>query len=104
MDWIAILAIFASLILIGFLSGLEIAFVSANKLSIELNKKQGTSSGKTWSAFSEKPTRFIGTILIGLNIVLVIYGLLIGDLLYPVWKSIESRLPASAADYVKFIR
>jgi CBS domain containing-hemolysin-like protein len=104
MDWIALLAIFVSLILIGFLSGLEIAFVSANKLSIELNKKQGTSSGRTWGAFSDHPTRFIGTILVGLNIVLVIYGLLIGDMLYPVWKWIEVKLPASAADYLKFIR
>lgn len=104
MDLIAIFAILASLVLVGFLSGIEIAFISANKLSIELNKKQGTVSGKTWGAFADKPTRFIGTVLVGLNIVLVIYGLLIGDMLYPVWQWIEQRLPASAAGYVKFIR
>jgi CBS domain containing-hemolysin-like protein len=104
MDWIALLAIFVSLILIGFLSGIEIAFISANKLSIELNRKQGTPSGRTWGKFSDKPARFIGTVLVGVNVVLVIYGLLIGDMLYPVWKWIEGRLPASAADYVKFIR
>ncbi len=104
MDWIALIAIFASLVLIGFLSGIEIAFVSANKLSIELNKKQGTPSGRTWGAFSDKPARFIGTVLVGVNVVLVIYGLLIGDMLYPVWKWIEGRLPHSAADYLKYIR
>lgn len=104
MDWIALLAIFASLIIIGFLSGIEIAFISANKLSIELNKKQGTASGKTWGDFSDKPARFIGTVLVGVNVVLVIYGLLIGDMLYPVWKWIENKLPASAVDYVKYIR
>ena len=104
MDWISLLAIFISLILIGFLSGIEIAFISANKFSIELNKKQGTFSGKTWGRLSDNPTRFIGTVLVGLNVVLVIYGLLIGDMLYPVWKWIEGKLPDSAVDYLKFIR
>ncbi|MFT3909109.1 MAG: hemolysin family protein [Ferruginibacter sp.] len=103
-DWIALIAIFASLLIIAFLSGLEIAFVSANKLSIELNKKKGNSAGKTWSAFSDHPTRFIGTILVGVNIVLVIYGLLIGNELLPIWMWIESHLPHYAANYVKYIQ
>ena len=103
-DWISLLAIFASIIIIAFLSGIEIAFVSANKLSIELNKKKGSAAGKTWSAFSDHPTKFIGTVLVGVNIVLVIYGLLIGDMLSPIWKWIESRLPLSAVNYLKYIR
>lgn len=103
-DWIALSSIFVSLIIIAFLSGIEIAFVSANKLSIELNKKKGTSAGKTWSAFSDHPARFIGTILVGINIVLVIYGLLIGGMLSPIWRWIESRLPNAAANYVKYIQ
>jgi len=104
MDWIGILAILFSLILIGFLSGIEIAFISANKLSIELKKKQGTVAGKTWGFFSEHPTRFISTVLVGLNIVLVIYGLLIGDMLVPIWDWINSKLPENATNYVNFIR
>ncbi len=104
MDWIALFSLFFSLILIGFLSGLEIAFISANKLSIELNKKQGTISGKTWGYFSEHPTKFIGTVLVGLNIILVIYGLLIGDMLYPIWKWIENKLPSNASGYLNLIR
>ncbi len=103
MDWISLLAIIISLVLIGFLAGIEIAFISANKFSIELNKKQGSFSGKTWGRFSENPTRFIGTILVSLNIILVIYGLLIGDLLLPVWNWIESQLPQSATNYLKLI-
>ena len=102
--WISLAAIFASLLIIGFLSGIEIAFVSANKLSLELNKKKGTIAGKTWSSFSDNPTRFIGTILVGVNFVLVIYGLLIGGMLNPIWKWIESRLPHAAANYVKYIQ
>ena len=98
MDWIALFAIIISLLLIGFFSGIEIAFVSANKLSIELNKKKGNSAGITWSAFSDHPTRFIGTILVAVNIVLVIYGLLIGNELLPIWMWIESHLPHHAED------
>ena len=104
MDWIALLAIFAALALIGFFSGIEIAFISANKLSIELNKKQGTYSGKTWGAFAERPAKFIGTTLMAVNIVMVVYGLLVGDMLFPIWKWIETRLPESSAAYVKFIK
>lgn len=104
MDWIALLAIFASLILIGFFAGIEIAFVSANKLSIELNKKQGTYSGRTWGKFADNPTKFIGTTLVAVNIVMVIYGLLVGDMLFPIWKWIETRLPESSAAYVKYIK
>lgn len=104
MDWIALLAIFASLALIGFFSGIEVAFVSANKLSIELNKKQGTTSGKTWGEFADKPTRFIGTTLLAINIVTVIYGLLVGDMLAPIWDWIKIKLPESTAGYVNFIK
>jgi CBS domain containing-hemolysin-like protein len=107
MDWIALLAIFISLIFIGFLSGIEIAFISANKLSIELKKKQGTASGKTWGNFSDHPTRFIGTILVGINFLLVIYGLLIGDMLFPVWewikKMMQGVLHPDYIDYVKLL-
>ncbi|MCW3086945.1 MAG: HlyC/CorC family transporter [Sediminibacterium sp.] len=74
--WIAV-----TLILIGFFAGYEIAFVSANRLSIELKKKQGRQSGMILSNFMEHPAKFIGTCLIGLNISLVIYGLLFHDLL-----------------------
>ena len=86
MDWTSLIAIAASLLLIGFFAGIEIAFVSVNKLSIELRKKQGSYTGKTWSAFMEKPARFIGTTLIALNILLVIYGLLWSNILDSFWK------------------
>jgi putative hemolysin len=104
MDWMALIAIIASLLLIGFFSGIEIAFVSANKLSVELNRKQGTYSGKIWGAYSDKPTRFIGTTLVGLNIVMVIYGLLIGSMLSPVWNWIAAQLSPSLSGYVKYIK
>mgnify|MGYP006198159373 CR=1 FL=1 len=62
-----IFAIIASLLLIGFFSGYEIGFVSANRLSLELKKKQGSHAGNILAKFLEAPTQFIGTCLIGLN-------------------------------------
>ncbi len=104
MDWTALIAILISLLLIGFFAGIEIAFVSANKLSIELNRKQGTRSGKIWGAFSDRPARFIGTTLVGINIVFVIYGLLIGDMLSPVWNWIAGNLPVSFINSLNYIK
>ena len=104
MDWISLLAIISSLLLIAFFYGIEIAFISVNKLSIELKKKQGTISGKTWSRFTENSTRFIGTLLVGLTLLSVVYGLLIGDMLYPVWSWVKSMLPVSANDYISYIQ
>jgi len=86
MDCNSIIAIAVSLVLIGFFAGIEIAFVSVNKLSIELRKKQGSYPGRTWAAFMDNPSRFIGTTLIALNILMVIYGLLWSSILNSVWK------------------
>jgi putative hemolysin len=86
MDWTALIAIALALLLIGFFSGIEIAFISVSKLSVELKKKQGSYSGKIWSAYMDRPARFIGTTLIALNILLVVYGLLWSDILTGFWK------------------
>jgi putative hemolysin len=103
MDIIALIAIFVSLILIGFFAGVEIAFVSANKLSLELNKKQGKYAGKIWGNFAEHPAKFIGTTVIVLNVLLIIYGLFIGKLLNPLMHKFEARLSTSALQYITYI-
>src|SRR4051812_14423810 len=66
--------IFFSLLLIAFFSGIEIAFVSANKLRIELLKEKGSTSAKIVAEFNNNPSKFISTMLIGLNISLVLFG------------------------------
>ena len=86
MNWITIIPIIIALLLVGFFSGIEIVFISVSKLSIELRKKQGIYSGRIWSFFMEKPARFMVTILLIFNILLVIYGLLWSDVLSSVWK------------------
>ncbi len=76
-----IIWIVVTIIFIGFFAGYEIAFITANRLSIELKKKQGKRSGIVLSNFMEHPAKFIGTCLVGLNVFLVIYGLLFDELL-----------------------
>lgn len=104
MEWITLASIFLSLLLISLISGIRVAFATSNKLSIELQKKQGKYAGRTWGKYTDKPSRFVGTMIIAFNLVIIIYGLMAGDLLFPVWRWIEINLPRSAADYVKFIR
>ena len=70
-----------TLLFIAFFSGLEIAFVSANRLSIELKKKQGLNSGNILSKFMEAPSHFLGACLVGVNVFLVAYGLLFSELM-----------------------
>lgn len=65
---------FYCLIVSRLFSGIEIAFVSANKLRVELLKEKGSSSAKIISNFNQNASRFISTMLIGLNISLVLFG------------------------------
>lgn len=57
-----------------FFSGIEIAFLSANRLQVELQGKQGAWSGRLVSYFLNSPSRFIGTCLVGNTLALVIFG------------------------------
>lgn len=73
--------IILSLLLSAFFSGMEIAFVSANKIHIEIEKKQETFLARILAKITKKPSKFIATMLIGNNIALVIYGFFMGDVL-----------------------
>lgn len=73
------LFIIISLGLSAFFSGVEIAFLSSNKLKIELDNQQGLLTAKILSYFQKRPSKFIGTLLVGNNIALVVYGILMGD-------------------------
>lgn len=74
------------IIFIGFFTGIQVAFVTANRLSIELKKKQGKLSGIILSGFMEEPAKFIGACLIGINFFLVVYVLLFSSLLRLGWQ------------------
>ncbi|WP_430968562.1 hemolysin family protein [Spongiimicrobium sp. 2-473A-2-J] len=88
----SLLIIGISLLLSAFFSGMEIAFVSANKIHIEIEKKQEGFLANILGLLTKKPSKFIATMLIGNNIALVVYGLFMGDLLMA-WFT--SMLPTS---------
>ena len=73
--------IFLTILISAFFSGYEIAFITANKLKIELNKKQGKLSGQILGKFIKQPSHVIGTILVGNNISLIFYSLLMSSIL-----------------------
>jgi len=72
-----------SMLLSAFFSGMEIAFVSSNKLKLELDRKKGLFTARVLSRFAEIPTRFIGALLLGNNIALVVYGMSMTKVLDP---------------------
>ncbi|MGO4905663.1 hemolysin family protein [Flavobacterium sp. W20_MBD1_R3] len=69
------------LILSAFFSGMEIAFVSSNKIYLEIEKKQRGFVSKILTKLTEKPSKFIVSMLIGNNITMVVYGFFMGELL-----------------------
>lgn len=69
------------LILSAFFSGMEIAFISSNKIYLEIEKKQDNFLSRILTKLTEKPSKFIAAMLIGNNIALVVYGFFMGDLL-----------------------
>lgn len=72
------------ILLSAFFSGSEIAFISANKLGIEIQRNKGTKSGKILAGFYEKPRQFVSTMLVGNNIALVILTILFTQLVEPI--------------------
>ena len=72
-----------TLILSGFFSGIEIAFVSSNRLKIELDKSKGFYNARIIASFATKPSKFIGALLLGNNIALVLYGIAMTNILTP---------------------
>ncbi len=73
--------IIISLIFSAFFSGMEIAYVSSNKISIEIEKKKTGFISSIIKILTKKPSKFITTMLVGNNIALVIYGFTMGALL-----------------------
>src|SRR5205085_3877598 len=88
-EWNSILFFALTLILMGFFAGIEMAFYSANRLSIEIKKKQGGSSMQLLAQFAESPARLLGTTLIGYTIFLVFLGLQISTVMRPVWSYLK---------------
>lgn len=88
-SFIIILTLIAS----AFFSGLEIAFITSNKLRIELESKQGSWFAGILSYFNKFPARFLGTMLLGNNIAIVVFGIYMEEVLDPyIGQYVNSRI------------
>lgn len=87
----ALVIILVSLVFSGFFSGMEIAYVSANKIHLEIEKKQNNFIAAVLKRITLRPSKFIATMLVGNNIALVIYGLFMGEVLMQ-WVPLEGFL------------
>lgn len=94
-----LLLITTTILLSGFFSGSEMAFVSANRLKLEIESRKNTLAGRSLSFFSENPETFLTTTLVGNNIVNVIYATLIAIFLVEptqnIYLSLTGELPST---------
>ena len=92
-------------LMIIFFAGIEIAFANANRLTIEIKKKQGLQRSILLSGFLNTPSRFISALLIGFNLFLVIFGLLVGETLSPVWEYLikKTAVPQAWVDILRLM-
>lgn len=82
-----------ALIFIAFFISMQTAFIYANRLNIELKKKQGSIAGNIVSHFVDEPSQFVSVCLSSSVIFLVIYGLMMGTILSPLWRWLNIDLP-----------
>jgi putative hemolysin len=104
MEVIILTGIVCAFLLNGFLAGTEAAFLSANRLPIELRKKQGSRSGRILSELLDIQPRFMFSLLTGFVISFVVYGLLIREFLAGAWAWTESHIAEQARGFVPYIR
>lgn len=89
---ISLIIIFSSIVASAFFSGMEIAFISSNRMHLEIERKRGTWISKLMLKLADKPQKFIATMLVGNNIALVIYGIFMGDLIMKYLPNISSDI------------
>lgn len=86
-----IFVIILFLALSAFFSGAEIAFVSASKLGVEIKRDEGSRRGKILGKFFDKPEDFLGTMLVGNNIALVVFTYFMSELISPLFAPFVSN-------------
>jgi len=87
------------MVVIAFFSGMEIAFLSASRLRIELRSKENLGGGKWLSKYVKNPSDFISTVLVGNNLGLVVYGIYMGEILDDSFANVSWM----QSEWVKFL-
>lgn len=88
---ITILVILTAIIASAFFSGMEIAFISSNRMHLEIERKKDTWVSKLMLYLADRPQKFIATMLIGNNIALVVYGIFMGELIMRFMPNLSSE-------------
>lgn len=99
-DTYQVMMVVGALVFSAFFSGIEIAFLSADRLRLELEKERKTLLGRIKSSFLKRPDRFISTTLIGNTVALVIYTTYMAKLLDPL---LQAYLPAALNNSVALL-
>lgn len=90
-EWKSIVFFILTLLLMGFFAGVEMAYYSANRLTLELKKKQGGTSSQLTSRFIESPDWFLGTTLTGYTVFLTFLGLQLSQVMHPIWNYLDIK-------------
>ena len=104
MEAIILTGIVCAFLLNGFIAGTEAAFLSVNRLPIELKRKQGSRSGQIIADLLDAHARLMFSLLTGFVVSLVVYGLLIGEFLAGAWAWTESHIAEEARPFIPYIR
>lgn len=86
-NYTLLISIFIPLLWSAFFSGMEMAFISANRMRLELDKQEGGWTARILQYFYNHSERFISTMLVGNNIALIVYSLLMAELLEPLFRA-----------------
>jgi CBS domain containing-hemolysin-like protein len=92
MEWKTIVWFVLTLMLMGFFAGIEMAFYSANRLSVELKKKQGGATGELLAKFVDGPASFLGMTLVGFTIFMIFFSLQVDNIMKPAWYYLGQQL------------
>jgi len=90
-EWKTIIWFVLTLLLMFFFSGIEMAYYSANRLSIGLKKKQGGITGPLLAKFVDSPAAFLGTTLTGFTIFMVFFSLQVNNVMKPAWYYLAKK-------------
>lgn len=97
-EWKTIVFFVLTLLLMFFFAGIEMAFYSANRLNLELKKKQGGTTAYLLTKFVDSPASFLGTTLTGFTIFMVFFSLQVDNVMKPAWFYLSQKISWSIPD------
>ena len=104
MELLLLTGIIAAFLTAGFFAGTEAAFVTVDRLPVELKRRQGDPGAIIIARYLDKPAAFMATLFIGLHASIVVYGLLIGQFLQPAWAWTRELLGLEGVPFIPFAR